>query len=230
MNRHIEIVAFDADDTLWDNETFFQQIEQRFTELLSAYGTQEKLSEELFVTEMSNLERFGYGAKSFTLSMVETALRVSDEQIPQHVITELIRLGKSLLDMPIEPYEGVHETLDTLRTNGDYKLIVATKGDPRDQLRKLERSGLADYFCHAEIMHDKNRDEYLRLLKMLHATPENFLMIGNSLRSDCQPVLEIGGSAIYIPSEAMWQHEVVESFDHPALRKVERFGELLTIL
>lgn len=225
----IQVIAFDADDTLWSNEPFFKQVERRYTDLLKAYGNETEINAELFRTEMENLERYGYGAKGFTLSMIETALRISDRQVAGDTLQEILLLGKSLLDMPIELLPGVEETLRQLSPK--YKLVVATKGDLLDQQRKLQRSGLTGYFDHIEIMSDKTEKEYRHLLDALGTSPEHFLMVGNSMKSDIQPVLSLGGYAVHIPFEIMWQHEVTEgSFSHPQLRKVSRFTELPELL
>lgn len=227
MRHDIKVIAFDADDTLWSNEPFFQEVERKYTELLSDYGSAKEISAELFKTEMSNLECLGYGAKAFTISMIETALRVSNQTITAEKIQQIVLLGKSLLEMPIELLPGVEDTLKALKEQGCYRLVVATKGDLLDQERKLKRSGLTPYFDHIEIMSDKTEKEYNRLLQVLQVAPEEFLMIGNSLKSDIQPVLAIGGYGVHIPFEVMWQHEVVETFTHPRLQQMKSPAELL---
>lgn len=226
MNHTIKVIAFDADDTLWSNEPFFQDVERKYTELLSEYGSTKEISAALFETEMNNLESLGYGAKAFTLSMLETALRISRQTISADKIQQIILLGKSLLEMPIELLPGVEDTLKALKAEGRYRLVVATKGDLLDQERKLKRSGLMPYFDHIEIMSDKTEKEYIRLLNQLQVTPEEFLMIGNSLKSDIRPVLAIGGYGVHIPFEVMWQHEVVDAFTHPRLKQIRSLAEL----
>lgn len=224
------IIAFDADDTLWSNEPFFQEVEHKYTELLKHYTlSAEEISAELFRTEMSNLGILGYGAKAFTISMLETALRISSHSISANEISQIITLGKSLLEIPVEPLPGVKETLEILRGRNDYKLIVATKGDLTDQKNKLERSGLNIYFDHIEVMSDKTEAEYLRLLHILQVAPGQFVMVGNSLKSDIQPVLAIGGRGVHIPFEIVWQHEKVDSFTHPQMEQLTKFEELLTL-
>lgn len=230
MMKNIKVIAFDADDTLWDNESFFQEIERYYTELLSKYGDAEKISAELFRTEMDNLEHYGYGVKGFTLSMLETALRISKREVPADILEMIILWGKLLLDMPIELLPDVEETLKALKERERYRLVVATKGDLLDQQRKLKRSGLADYFDHVEIMSDKTEKEYIKLMKTLQVSPEEFLMVGNSLKSDIQPVLAIGGYAVHVPFEVMWQHEVAESFEHPRLMQVKSLKLLTEML
>lgn len=225
----MKVIAFDADDTLWSNEPYFQEVERKYIDLLNRYGTPETISAELFRTEMNNLKDFGYGAKAFTISMVETALHISEKTIPANVILQILNLGKSLLQMPIELLPGVKDTLEVLKNRGNYKLVVATKGDLRDQENKLERSGLSPYFDHIEVMSDKTEKEYLRLLNILQIMPEEFVMVGNSLKSDIQPVLSIGGYGVHIPFEVMWKHEVVDVFTHQHLKQAKTFGDLLTL-
>lgn len=228
--KDIKVIAFDADDTLWDNESFFQEIERYYTEVLSKYGDAEKISAELFRTEMDNLEHYGYGVKGFTLSMLETALRISKREVPADTLEMIILWGKLLLDMPIELLPDVVETLKALKERDRYRLVVATKGDLLDQQRKLKRSGLSDYFDHVEIMSDKTEKEYIKLMKTLQVSPEEFLMVGNSLKSDIQPVLATGGYAVHVPFEVMWQHEVAESFEHPRLMQVKSLKLLTEML
>lgn len=230
LSEHIKVIAFDADDTLWSNEPFFRGVEQQYAELLSEYGSPKEISTELFKTEMENMELLGYGAKAFTISMVETALRISGQSIAIEKIQAIIELGKSLLQMPIELLQGVKRTLDTLKEKGNYQLVVATKGDLLDQERKLQRSGLTSYFGHIEVMSDKTEKEYLRLLQLLQVSPDEFLMVGNSLKSDIQPVLAIGGYGIHIPYEVMWQHEIIDTFVHPHMREAKNFDEFLALL
>lgn len=229
MKEYIKVIAFDADDTLWSNEPFFQDVEKQYTNLLASYGTPEEISAELFQTEMDNLKYLGYGAKAFTISMVETALRISRKNIPVTDIQKIINLGKSLLEIPVEPFTGVKKTLNTLKENKNYKLVVATKGDLLDQENKLERSGLSSYFDHIEVMSDKTEKEYLRLLNILQVTPEEFVMVGNSLKSDIQPVLSLGGFGIHIPFKMMWKHEIVETFAHDHLKQIKQFNEILSL-
>lgn len=230
MKENIKVIAFDADDTLWSNEPFFQEVERQYRNLLKPYGTADDISAALFQTEMNNLTYLGYGAKAFTISMVETALQVSQRSVSAKVIGQIIDLGKSLLQMPIELLPEVKETLRELKEKGDYKLVVATKGDLLDQENKLERSGLAPFFDHIEVMSDKTEKEYRRLLNILQIAPSEFLMVGNSLKSDIQPVLSLGGYGVHIPFEVMWKHEVVDHFTHERLTQISSFHELTTLL
>ncbi|MFC3157493.1 putative hydrolase of the HAD superfamily [Chryseobacterium arachidis] len=218
----ITTIAFDADDTLWINEPYFQKAEKEFCTLLEDYLPQHNVSQELFKTEMQNLSLYGYGVKGFMLCMVETVCRVSNNTASLELINKTIEIGHELLQKPLELLEGVEETLENLK--GKYRLIVATKGDLLDQERKLKKSGLQNYFHHIEIMSDKKESDYLKLLKHLDCKPENFLMLGNSIKSDILPVLEIGGSAVHIPYHVTWAHE-----QHDLNLEDERFLEFKSI-
>ncbi|SDH87759.1 putative hydrolase of the HAD superfamily [Chryseobacterium taeanense] len=201
----INTIAFDADDTLWINETYFQEAEMSFCRLLENYMPHESVARELYGTEMRNLHLYGYGVKGFMLCMMETAGRISNGNAPLSIMNKVIDIGHDLLQKPVELLEGVPETLEHLQ--GKYRLVVATKGDLLDQERKLRKSGLEKYFHHIEIMSDKKKSDYQKLIKHLDCTPESFLMIGNSIKSDILPVLENGGYAAHVPYHITWAHE-----------------------
>ena len=205
---NIKVIAFDADDTLWINETYYREGENKFYKLMSAYETENKLDQELFKKEMENLHLYGYGIKSFMLSMIESALELSNYKLNPKIIEEVINIGKDMLEKPIELLDGVEETLQTL--NPKYRIILATKGDLLDQERKLEKSGLEKYFHHIEILSEKKKENYKKLIKHLDIAPSEFLMIGNSLKSDVLPLIEIGAHAIHIPFHTTWAYEMVE--------------------
>jgi len=225
----IKVIAFDADDTLWVNEPYFQETERKFCELLEDYLPQHSVSQELFKTEMQNLELYGFGVKSFMLSMVETALRVSDKTLNIEIIEKTIQFGKDLLNKQIEILEGVEDVLKALY--GKYKLVVATKGDLLDQERKLKNSGIEHYFHHIEIMSDKKESDYQKLIKHLDIRPEQFMMIGNSIKSDILPVLALGGYGIHIPYHTTWAHEVIENkVEHPNFKHFNKIIEILNFL
>ncbi|MGM5631832.1 HAD family hydrolase [Apibacter raozihei] len=208
MKNHIKTIAFDADDTLWVNEPYFQEAEKQFCTLLENYLPKHLISKELFKTEMKNLHLYGYGVKGFVLCMIETANRISNQSVSSDIIDKILFIGKELLQKPIKLLPGVNKILEKL--NGKYRLIVATKGDLLDQERKLKKSGLEIYFHHIEIMSDKKVHDYQKLLKHLDCKPENFLMLGNSIKSDILPVLELGGYGGYIPYHVTWVHEQQE--------------------
>jgi putative hydrolase of the HAD superfamily len=207
MYKDIKVIAFDADDTLWVNETYFREAEHEFAKLLSNYETENKIDQELFKKEIANLKYYGYGIKGFVLSMIECALELSNNQTSPITIGKIITIGKEMLNKPIELISGIEEVLQALQN--DYKLIVATKGDLLDQEKKLEKSGLLKYFHHIEVMSDKKPKDYLKLIQHLEIQPKELLMIGNSLKSDILPLLKIGATAIHVPFHTTWVHEEV---------------------
>lgn len=226
---NIKVIAFDADDTLWVNEPYFREAEDKFCALLEDYLPLHSTANALFKTEIANLPLYGYGIKGFMLSMIETILDVTQGTASLAMIAKAIEFGKEQLNKPIELLDGVEEVLAALK--GDYRLVVATKGDLLDQERKLQKSGLESYFHHIEIMSEKHEKDYLKLLKHLDCKPENFLMIGNSLKSDVLPVLAIGGNAIHVPFHTTWAHEVVEhNVEHDNFKSAENLTEILTFL
>lgn len=225
----IKVIAFDADDTLWVNEPYFQETEKKFCDLLEDYLPHHTLAKELFKTEIQNLSLYGYGVKGFILSMIETSLRVTNNTLDISVIEKSLEYGKELLQKPIELLDGVEDVLHSLK--GNYRLVVATKGDLLDQERKLKKSGLEHYFHHIEIMSDKQESDYLKLIRHLDINPEDFLMIGNSLKSDVLPVLSIGGHGIHVPYHTTWAHETIEHHvDHINFRHVDKISGILPLL
>jgi len=215
MNKDIKVIAFDADDTLWVNETYFRDAEDEFAKLLSIYETKNKIDQELFKKEIDNLKLYGYGIKGFVLSMIECALELSNYQLEPKMIAKIINIGKEMLEKPIELLDGVEEVLKKLQ--GRYKLIVATKGDLLDQEKKLEKSGLLKYFHHVEVMSDKKEADYIKLIHHLDIQPSELLMVGNSLKSDVLPLINIGASAIHIPFHTTWIHETVSKEEESSL-------------
>ncbi|RQO71751.1 HAD family hydrolase [Pedobacter sp. KBW06] len=224
--KNIKVIAFDADDTLWVNEPYFLETEQKFCALLEDYLPHHSVSQELFKTEMQNLSLYGYGVKSFMLCMIETVLRVTNNTANPEILHKTIQYGQELLHKPIELLDDVKEILEALK--GKYRLVVATKGDLLDQERKLAKSGLSSYFHHIEIMSDKKEKDYEKLLKHLDCKPEHFLMLGNSLKSDVMPVLEIGGHAVHIPYHTTWAHEQIDhTLEHDNFYQVKALAEIL---
>lgn len=225
----IQVIAFDADDTLWVNEPHFQEAERQFCQLLEDFLPPHHLSKELLKTEIQNLRMYGYGVKSFILSMIETAIQVTEGNIGVDAVEKIIRYGKDLLEKPIELLDGVEEVLAALK--GRYRLVVATKGDLLDQERKLQLSGLESFFHHIEIMSDKQEKDYLKLIRHLDIPPSAFLMIGNSLKSDILPVLQVGGHGYHVPYHTTWAHEQVEvNIEHPHFKHFHHLKEILPFL
>lgn len=212
-NIVFDVIAFDADDTLWHNERDYRRAAARLQTLLASYHHVEVVERALFETEMGNLDGYGYGLKAFALSMIETAVTLSDGQIPGSDILQIIHAAKEMIATDVELLPGVAETLAALAPH--HPLMVITKGDLLDQERKLARSGLADVFTHFEVVSHKTPQTYHDLLDRHGITPQRFVMIGNSLRSDVLPVVEIGGTAVYIPHALTWEYEAsVDSSPH----------------
>ncbi|NRA93662.1 MAG: HAD family hydrolase [Psychroserpens sp.] len=209
--KDIKVIGFDADDTLWVNETYFRDAELEFAKMLSQYETVNKIDQELFKMEMQNLPLYGYGIKGFVLSMVEMALVLSNRNVSNETINAILDIGKDMLNKPVELLDGVEDTLKALSLN--YRLILVTKGDLLAQERKLEKSGLIDYFHHIEVLSDKQEANYSRLLNHLDIKPSEFLMIGNSLKSDILPLINLKAKAIHIPFHTTWLHEQVNDDD-----------------
>lgn len=205
--KNIKVIGFDADDTLWVNETYFREAEMEFGKLLSEYETLNKIDQELFKREIQNLPLYGYGVKAFILSMVEMALEISNYNVSQKAIEAILEIGKNMINKPVELLDGVEDVLKELSKK--YRLILATKGDLLDQERKLEKSGLSNYFHHIEVLSDKQEHNYSKLLKHLDINPSEFLMIGNSLKSDVLPLVNIKANAIHVPFHTTWAHEHV---------------------
>lgn len=204
----VKVIGFDADDTLWHNEAYFLEAQERFWGLMEDFLPQHTTARELMQTEIQNIDLYGYGIKAFILSMVETAIRISEGTITTKVIEQIIGYGKDMLAKPVELIDDVEAVLSALE--GRYRLVVVTKGDLLDQQLKLEKSGLEDFFHHVEIVSEKNAAGYLKLLQHLDVGPGQFAMIGNSLKSDVLPVLGLGGYGIHVPYHTTWEHEHVD--------------------
>lgn len=225
---HLKVIGFDADDTLWLNEVYYRNTERQFTELMTPWLTERETRKELFRQEMKTLDLYGFGAKSFTLSLISTAITISNGQVGSNIIKKIIDLGDALIDSPLKLLDNVADVLE--RLHADYKLIVATKGDLLDQERKLRNSNLEQYFHHVEVMSDKNPASYRKLIRHLDIEPHEFMMIGNSLKSDVIPALEIGSEAIHIPYHMTWEHEhVSDEVSIQPYMTLDSFHELLEV-
>ncbi len=226
----IRLLAFDADDTLWQNETLYHNAQVKFVDLLSTYGLTSGVMEALYQTEIGNLPYFGYGVKSFTLSMIETASRLTQGCISAEDLLKIVGIAKEMLDTPVELLPGVREVVESL--SNQYTLMILTKGDLLDQRRKLTRSGLAAYFQWVEVVTDKTPEMYADLFAAHQIEPDSFLMVGNSLRSDILPVVALGARAVYIPYHLTWAHE--HDIDHLDVRdgyfEIEHIAQLPEIL
>jgi putative hydrolase of the HAD superfamily len=219
-------IGFDADDTLWQNEQFFRLTERRFAELLADYAEPGHLVERLLAAERKNLASYGFGIKGFTLSMIETAIEVTEGRAPAEVIQAILETGREMLSHPVETLPHVRETLEALAS--EYRLVMITKGDLFDQERKLAASGLGDFFDAVEIVSDKKPDTYSRIFSRHGDGPERAMMVGNSLKSDVLPALDAGGWGVFVPHELTWVLEHAEEpANHPRFRKIAHLGELM---
>ena len=207
----LDLIALDADDTLWHNETIFSLTQAKFLELLGGYHSPELIERQLYKTELRNLNNFGYGVKGFTLSMIETALELTDRQVSGAIIQQIIDFAKAMVHAPVELLDHVADVIPLLAAS--YPLMLLTKGDLLDQESKLARSGLAEHFRYVEVVSDKTATSYRALLARYQIDPSRFLMVGNSLRSDILPVTALGGRAVYIPYQLTWAHETVADRD-----------------
>ena len=224
-----KIIAFDADDTLWHNEPYFDEAQERFCVLFQDYASSQEILGLILNHQIKNLPLYGFGIKAFTLSMIESALELTNHKISGQNIQKVIQIGKDLLQKPVELLPNVTEVLEQLK--GSHKLIVATKGDLKDLHRKLHDSGIGAYFHHIEVMSDKTELDYEKMLGRLDCKAEDFLMIGNSLKSDVLPVLNIGGHAIHIPYHTTWEYEKIDfEIEHDNFKSFTKITEVLPLL
>jgi putative hydrolase of the HAD superfamily len=227
MNK--KIIAFDADDTLWHNEPYFDEAQARFCALFQDFASSQEILGLILNHQVKNLPLYGFGIKAFTLSMIETALKITQNNITGTGIEKIIAIGKDLLEKPVELLPNVEEVLQELQ--GKYKLVVATKGDLKDQHRKLHDSNLGTYFHHIEVLSDKTELDYSKMLGRLDCQAEDFVMIGNSLKSDVLPILNIGGVGIHIPYHTTWEYEKIDfEIEHENFTALTEIKQVLAIL
>ena len=227
--KNIRTIAFDADDTLWHNEPYFDEAQERFCQLFQDFASSQEILGSILNHQVKNLPLYGFGIKAFTLSMIETALKLTNRNISGKGIEQIMEIGKDLLQKPVELLPNIESVLSELK--GKYKLIVATKGDLKDQHRKLHDSGIGAYFHHIEVLSDKTELDYEKMLGRLDVQAEEFLMIGNSLKSDVLPIINLDGYAIHIPYRTTWEYEKIDfEIEHENFKSFEKMEEILTIL
>lgn len=226
----IKMIAFDADDTLWHGEVHYQDALEEFKQILSGWGNPQSIDEALYEIEMKNLPIYGYGVKAFMLSMLEASILISNKNIQGKDVAEIISLGRSMLENDVVLYPEVKETLEVLA--GFYPLMVITKGDLLDQTSKVSRSGLEKYFPLVEVVNEKTPGSYQAVFDKYNIDPKSMLMVGNSIRSDVVPILALGGTAVHIPADTTWEHEIVPGFDtsQDGYYEIEHFGLLPTLI
>ena len=226
MNK--KIIAFDADDTLWHNEPYFDEAQERFCALFQDLASSQEILGMILNHQVKNLPLYGFGIKAFTLSMIETALKLTQNNINGTGIEKIIAIGRDLLEKPVELLPNVEEVLQELQ--GKYKLVVATKGDLKDQHRKLHDSKLGPYFHHIEVLSDKTELDYTKMLARLECEPKDFVMIGNSLKSDVLPILNIGGTGIHIPYLTTWEYEKIDfEIEHEKFTSLTDIKEVIAL-
>ena len=224
-----KIIAFDADDTLWHNEPYFDEAQAKFCELFADYASKQEILQLILSHQVKNLPLYGFGIKAFTLSMIDASLELTNHQISGQGIQKIIDIGRDLLQKPVELLPEVEDVLQQLK--GKYKLVVATKGDLKDQHRKLHDSGIGHYFHHIEVMSDKKELDYEKMLGRLDIKPDNFIMIGNSLKSDVLPVLNIGGHGYHVAYHTTWEYEKIDfEIEHDNFKSLEKISDVLSIL
>ena len=228
MTNPFSLVLLDADDTLWENEVYFRSAEHRLCELLAAWADPETVKDRLLHTERSNIALYGFGAKAFVLSMLETALVVSEHEIGQGAVSEIIELGKSILAQPVEFIEDVEMVVHELAQR--WPIVIVTKGDLIHQEAKIMQSGLAHLFLGIEVVAEKNTTTYNRVCDRYGAAPTDIVMVGNSVKSDILPVLELGGFAVHVPYEHAWAFELADLPDHPRVRTADSFANVPAVL
>ncbi|WP_062112031.1 HAD family hydrolase [Aureimonas sp. AU40] len=222
-------IGFDADDTLWQNETFFRLTEQRFVDLLAEHGDAAVIGRRLLDTEKRNLEFYGFGIKGFTLSMIETAIQLTEGRAPARLVEEILGYGREMLRHPVETLPDARETLKSL--SGEYRLVLITKGDLFDQERKLAASRLGDLFHAVEIVSDKTEATYARIFARHGDGPERAMMVGNSLRSDVLPALAAGSWGVHMPHELTWEYEHAEApLEAPRFRRIDGLADLPALI
>jgi putative hydrolase of the HAD superfamily len=233
MMAKLKIIAFDADDTLWHNEPLFISTRQSYVEMLSQYHEESSIESRLYETEMKNLRHFGYGVKSFTLSMIETAIELTEGRLEATSVGEIIKMGKEMIMHPTELLPDVESTITTMAE--DYRLMIVTKGDLFDQEAKIARSGLGDLFTNVEVLSNKTVAAYANLLSRYELMPDEIVMVGNSLKSDILPLCELGCHAIFVPYATTWEHEHVEDmvanqYDYHTAQKIGEIPEIVSAI
>lgn len=228
--KKIKVISFDADDTLWKNENLFRDTEENFCRLMAPYAAKDKILGVLWQAEVKNIPVYGYGIKAFTLDMLDAAIKISKNKLTSQETQKIIALGKKLIKSPVVLFEGAESTLKKLSKK--YKIIVTTKGDLLEQESKVYRSGLAKYLRHIEVMSEKDKKSYARLFKELNINPKEFLMVGNSVKSDILPVLALGANAVFIPSKFTWFYEDGDASKIPAKNylKLQEISQLINLL
>ncbi|MBO4451797.1 MAG: HAD family hydrolase [Bacteroidaceae bacterium] len=228
--QHIKLLAIDADDTLWDNQTHFDTAQDLYCKLLAPWADEQAIRNSLYKVECRNMPLTGYGTKAFILSMIENAIGMTDSKIPAEAIQKILDIGMDILNMSAKPFPGVRETLAELFNSGKYKIVCFTKGDAIEQEEKFMKSGLTDVFHDIYVTSDKDDKEFERLCFYNGVKPSEMVSIGNSFKSDIHPIVTLGGYGIHIPYKRMWQYEHTEEYQHDHVIQVRQFSDILNYL
>lgn len=226
----IKMVAFDADDTLWPCQDYFEQTEERYLDIMQKYAPRKEVKAALFERECQNMGLLGYGGKAFTISMIENAIQVSNNRVTTNDINSIIKAGRDLLDMPVKPLDGVETTLEVLKEKASFKMVLFTKGDAQEQERKIEKSTMEQWFDLTVTVADKTTREFADLCQRLNVMPKDMVMVGNSFKSDIMPAIEIGAKAVFIPYHKQWEMEQAEEVNHERIVKLTSFSQLPEVL
>lgn len=222
-----DYIFIDADDTLWENELYFRDAEKQFAALLAPNADFESIQHSLWENQEENIPYFGYGSKTYLIGMTDAAMELCGGTLTEEVYRKIKKIITDLAFHDVTLFEGVEETLAEL--SGKYRLVLATKGDASEQLWKIRKSGVMKYFVGCEVMQKKDEEDYLEVARKFGVAPEDFVMVGNSVRSDVVPVLGIGARAVFIPHEIVWVHEIAEMPSSPRVTCVKSFKEILKI-
>lgn len=228
MKKDFKYIFFDADDTLWENESYFRNAEKQFHKLFADYASEEDLVHVLWKKQEDNIPYFGYGSKTYLIGMLDTAHELYGKPLPEDIYSKIKEIIRNLAFHEVDLFENVHETLEALSKK--YRLAVVTKGDLTEQLTKYHKSGLAKYFHHIEVVPNKSTEDYMGVISKLDIEPSEVLMVGNSVKSDIAPVIEIGGTAVYIPSENIWVHEIMDLPSSENIIELSEISQLKEIL
>lgn len=228
--KRIRLLAIDADDTLWDNQSFFEAAQDQYCEILRPWADEQTVRNCLYKVECRNMPLTGYGTKAFTLSLIENAIEMTNNSIPAKKIQEILNIGTTIMNHPVEPLPGVRKTMEKLYKSQKYHLVCFTKGDANEQEDKFIKSGLRDVFHNIIVTSDKNEKEFHRICMYYGVEPREILSIGNSFKSDIHPIIAIGGWGIQITDMRMWKYDKTEEYEHEHIIRVEQFADILRYL
>ena len=225
--EHIKLLTIDADDTLWENQVNFEAAQHLYCKLLRPWADEQTVRDSLYKVEFRNMPLTGYGTKAFTLSLVESAIEITDNKIPAEKIQEILKIGYAIMNQPVKLLPGVLETMEQLYKSQKYYLVCFTKGDAKEQEDKFFKSGISELFSNIIVTSDKQEWEFRRLCVYYDVKPEQILSIGNSFKADIHPIVPLGGYGIHIPYKRTWQYDHIEEYQHPHVLQAQQFSDIL---